>query len=249
MSQLLAEWRERKNREDEQLHDQLRGAVAAGRVQLFTDPRVLDFPGSPVHQHWDHLLPLTGLMSLALIVLLATNVVVGIVMMTLCTLAHVFGSKHYVAWRLKLRAAAYMLEDVIRFQTLWQMGGVAMVVKGGNEPPCLAPKGDWRKFIRRNLGEGEAPRREQLANAPVPTRHPAQTVAPPPPPPEPEPVPEPEVVYHPPPPSPLADAVEPEGMPPPPVEPQTPRTHWESIDDDGPPRDAVTPHSPPHPPQ
>ena len=62
MSRLLNEWRDRKNREDEQLHEQLRGAVLAGRVQIFTDPRILDFQGSPVHQHWDHLLPLTALM-------------------------------------------------------------------------------------------------------------------------------------------------------------------------------------------
>ncbi|RAU23702.1 hypothetical protein CU669_00935 [Paramagnetospirillum kuznetsovii] len=235
MSQLLAEWREKKHREDEQLHDQLRGAVTAGRVALFTDPKVLDFQGSPVHQHWDHLLPLTGLMTLALIVLLATNVVVGIVVMTLCTLAHVFGSRHYVAWRLKFRAQAYMLTDVIQFQTLWQMGGVAMVVKGGNEPPCLAPKGDWRKFIRRNLGEGEAPRREQLANAPVPTQHVPEYTPPPVVEMEPEPDP-----------FPFADAVQPDPVPPQPMEPEAPRTHWESIDDD-PPRDAVMP--PDHRPQ
>ncbi|OAN50345.1 hypothetical protein A6A04_02825 [Paramagnetospirillum marisnigri] len=228
MSQLMAEWRQRKQREDDQLHDQLRGAVGAGRVQVFTDPRVLDFPGSPVHQHWDHLLPLTGLMTLALVVLLATNVVVGIVVMTSCTLIHVFGSRHYVAWRLKTRASAYMLADAVQFQTLWQMGGVALVVRGGNEPPCLAPKGDWRKFIRRNLGEGEGQKPEPMANAPVPTRHMA---SPPPPPPPPMVEPEPE---------PMADAVEPEAELMPPSAPEPPRTHWESIDD-GPPRDAVTP--------
>lgn len=237
MSQLLAEWRERKHREDEQLHDQLRGAVTAGRVEVFTDPRVLDFQGSPVHQHWDHLLPLTGLMTFALIVLLATNVVVGILVMTLCTLAHVFGGKQYVAWRLKFRAQAYMLNDVMQFQTLWQMGGVAMVVKGGNEPPCLAPKGDWRKFIRRNLGEGEAQRREQLTNAPVPTAWPVDVA--------PVPAYEPDPIHDEPVSSPLADSVlPPESFVSPPItDPEAPRTHWESIDDD-PPRDAVTPDHP-----
>ena len=239
MSRLLNEWRDRKNREDEQLHEQLRGAVTAGRVQVFTDPRVLDFQGSPVHQHWDHLLPLTGLMTLALIILLAAGVAVGIVVMTLCVLAHLFGNKYYVAWRLKTRAQAYMLADVIQFQTLWQMGGVAMVTKGGNEPPCLAPKGDWRKFIRRNLGEGEAQRAAPLANAPVPIRPVVETPPPPPPPPilEAEP-------------SPLADAViPPEPLPPepfspePPPPPSPPRTHWESIEDT-PPRDEVVPPPP-----
>lgn len=230
----MSEWRDRKSREDEQLHEQLRGAVLAGRVQVFTDPRMLDFHGSPVHQHWDHLLPLTVLMTLALIILLAAGVAVGIVVMTLCVLAHLFGNKYYVGWRLKTRALAYMLNDVRQFQTLWQMGGVAMVTKGGNEPPCLAPKGDWRKFIRRNLGEGEASRREQMANAPVPTRQVAD-VPPPPPPPILEPEPEP---------SPLADAVHPSEPFPPEPSPPPSRTHWESIED-GPPRDEVLPHPPP----
>lgn len=235
MSRLLNEWRDRKSREDEQLHDQLRGAVQVGRVQVFTDPRVLDFPGSPVHQHWDHLLPLTTLMTLALIILLAAGVAVGIVVMTLCVLAHLFGNKYYVGWRLRMRAQDYILTDVIQFQTLWQMGGVAMATKGGNEPPCLAPKGDWRKFIRRNLGEGETQRREQLANAPARV---APQPAPPLPPP---PIIEPE-------PSALADAVQPDEVfapepPPPPAPP--PGSHWESIED-GPPRDEVVPNESSH---
>lgn len=235
MSRLLSEWRDRKGREDEQLHEQLRGAVLAGRVQVFTDPRVLDFQGSPVHQHWDHLLPLTLLMTLALIILLAAGVAVGIVVMTLCVLAHLFGNKYYVAWRLRTRAKAYMLDNVMQFQVLWQMGGVAMATKGGNEPPCLAPKGDWRKFIRRNLGEGEAQRRDALANAPAVI----PPVVEPPPPPPPPPVLEPE-------PSPFADEVHPVEdtvIPPEPSQhPSPPRTHWESIED-GPPRDEVVPTS------
>jgi hypothetical protein len=230
MSRLISEWRDRKLREDEQLHDQLRGGLASGRVQIFTDPRVLDFQGSPVHQHWDHLLPLIVLMTLALIILLAAGVAIGIVVMTLCVLAHLFGNKYYVAWRLKLRALAYLIDNVTQFQLLWQIGGIALVMKTGNEPPCLAPKGDWRKFIRRNLGEGEAPR-EGMANAPVPSR----TVA------QPEPVSEPEMDIEPPPPPPLADAVHPETVVEP-AAPEPPRTHWDSIDD-SPARDEVVPPS------
>ncbi|CAA7620873.1 hypothetical protein [Magnetospirillum sp. SS-4] len=226
MSRLLSEWRDRKVREDELLHDQLRGGLAAGRVQVFTDPRILDFPGSPVHQHWDHLLPLTLLMTLALIILLAAGIAIGIVVMTLCVLAHLFGNKYYVAWRLKIRALAYLTDNVAQFQALWQLGGVALVMRNGNEPPCLAPRGDWRKFIRRNLGEGETQRPEPLANAPAVSR-----AAPPRPEPEPEPEPVPQA-------EPMADSLQPD-----PVESAAPRTHWESIDDPAP-RDEVVPPPP-----
>ncbi|MGE5504303.1 MAG: hypothetical protein ACM31L_07745 [Actinomycetota bacterium] len=179
MSQLIAEFRTRKAREDEQLHEQLKAAVRAKRVAVYTDARLLDYQGSPLHQPWDHLAPLLGLMSLALLLLLFLGVAVGIVAMTLCTLTHVFGTKHFVAWRLRQRAVDYMLESPAHWQTVWQMGGVALVLEQSAEPPCLAPKGDWRKFARRNLGEPPPEPPKPTSELPPPAR-------PAPPPPEPE---------------------------------------------------------------
>ncbi len=245
MASLLDEWKDRKGREDEQLHEQLRAAVLADRVQVFTDPRLLDYQGSPVHLHWDHLAPLIIMMTLALIILLAAGIAVGIVVMTLCVLGHLFGNKYYVAWRLKTRALAYMVESTAQFQTLWQMGGVALVMKGGAEAPCLAPKGDWRKFIRRNLGEGETQQQPApMANAPVPVMPAAPAAPPAPPPPT---AAEAEIMMappaaEPPPPSPFADSVQPETASPdePSLSPK-PGDHWASIADEKPPRDEVVP--------
>ena len=251
MSRLLTEWRERKGREEELLHEQLCAAIRAGQVQVYSDPRLLDFQGSPVHQHWDHLLPLTIEATLALVVLLATGLATGIVAMTLCVLAHLYGNKYYVAWRLKMRALAYLMGNYPQFVTLWQLGGIALVVKGVNEAPCLAPKGDWRKFIRRNLGEGEPQAQPPMANAPVPagprmTAPPAQPAAPPPAP-EPAPAPAPVVMET----APMADALQPappasapileaEAMAPPSPKPGD---RWASIADEDPPHDEVVPKS------
>lgn len=152
------------------LHERLRAAVLTKRLDVYTDPRLLDFQGSPVHDGWDHLSPLVVMMCLALAILLAFGVPLGIVAMTVGALAHLAGIKYYVAWRLRQRAKTYMLESAGHFAQLWQLGGVALVVHGGNEPPCLAPRGDWLKYIRRNFPEYPFP-------ASVPT--------PPPPPPEP----------------------------------------------------------------
>ncbi|ARJ66418.1 hypothetical protein WV31_12455 [Magnetospirillum sp. ME-1] len=247
MSRLLAEWRERKGREEELLHEQLCAAIRAGQVQVYTDPRLLDFQGSPVHQHWDHLLPLTIESTLALVILLATGVATGIIAMTLCVLAHLYGNKYYVAWRLKTRALAYLMGNYQQFVTLWQLGGIALVVKGVNEAPCLAPKGDWRKFIRRNLGEGETQAQAPMANAPVPAgpRMTAPPAQPAPAPSEPEPASEPApamVVET----APLADSIqpaaaaEPEVMAPPSPKPGD---RWASVTDEDPPRDEVVPGS------
>lgn len=151
MSALMAEWRAKKAREDEDLHERLRNAVLTRQVEVYTDQRMLDFQGSPVHNGWDHLAPLLCLMCLALAILLATGVAIGIVAMTLGALGHLLGIKHFVAWRIRARAKAYMLESAAHLNQLWHLGGMALVVLGSSEPPCVAPRGDWRKFVRRNL--------------------------------------------------------------------------------------------------
>jgi hypothetical protein len=173
MTDLMAQWRAKKTREDDQLHERLTAAVKGGRVQVFTDPAALDFHASPVHSPWDHLAPLIVLMLLALLALLAFGIAIGIIAMTVATLAQLFGSKHYVAWMLKRRTLAYMLGNTLRWQAVWHLGGVALVLKGASEPPCLAPKGDWRKFIRRNLGEAET---DKAAALPPPADAAAETI-------------------------------------------------------------------------
>jgi len=166
MSVIMAEWRAKKAQEDEQLHDRLRAAMLSGQVAVYTDQRMLDFRGSPIHNPWDHLGPLLALMSLALVVLLSTGVAIGIVAMTLGALGHLLGIKHFVAWRIRARAKAYMLESAPHLHQLWHLGGIALVMKGTSEPPCLAPRSDWRKFVRRNLPEdGMVPAPEEAEDA------------------------------------------------------------------------------------
>lgn len=156
MSAIMADWRAKKAREDDELHGRLRAAMLDRRVEIYTDQRMLDFQGSPIHNSWDHLVPLLALMSLALAILLATGVAIGIVAMTLGVFAHLLGIKHFIAWRIRTRAKAYVMESAAHLHALWHLGGVAIVMLGSSEPPCVAPRGDWRKFIRRNLpAEGE----------------------------------------------------------------------------------------------
>jgi hypothetical protein len=151
MNTSMADSRTRKTREDNELHERLRAAMLSHRVEVYTDQRMLDFQGSPVHNSWDHLVPLLGLMLLALAILLAAGVAVGIVAMTLGVLGHLLGIKHFLAWRIRARTKAYMLESAAHLQQLWHLGGIALVMIGSNEPPCLGPRGDWRKFVQRNL--------------------------------------------------------------------------------------------------
>lgn len=156
MSELMAAWRAKKTEEAVALHDRLRNAVLARKVHIYTDQRMLDFQGSPVHNGWDHLMPLMVMMVLALVILLATGVAFGIVAMTIGALAHLLGIKHFIAWRIRTRTTAYMLESAHHWHQIWQLGGIAIYMPANNEPPCLAPRGDWRKFAQRNLSDDPA---------------------------------------------------------------------------------------------
>lgn len=170
MSALMADWKKKRARDDEQLHDQLRAAILAETVEVHTDQRMLDFQGSPVHSPWDHLVPLMGLMFLALGILLFGGVAIGIVAMTMGVFAHVYGVKYLVAWRIRQRATAYLLESTAHWQQLWHLGGIVIVIKGTSDY-CMAPKGDWRKFVRRNLpdeSEGTAEEEEETAPSAAP---------------------------------------------------------------------------------
>ena len=157
MGSNIAEWHSQKAKEADLLHEQIRTAVTAGRVRIVADARVLDFDGSPVHQPWDHLTPLLVLMVLALVILLAAGVAVGIVAMTVGALIHLTGTRYLVAWRLERRTVEFMLASLDNWQRLWQLGGIAVVFAGSGELPCYAPMGDWRKFARRHLGAEAAP--------------------------------------------------------------------------------------------
>jgi hypothetical protein len=199
VNSLIEDWKARKAEEDVELHDRLVSAIRAGQVQVFTDPRMLGHDASPLHSPWDQLAPLLILMTLALVVLLSAGVAIGIVAMTLGALLHLTCNRYFVDWRLRNRAVGFITTSLTYWQTIWQIGGIALVVAGTNEPACFAPLGDWRKFARRNLGaEGGVP----AAPVPVPVR---AKVAPPPPVAQPQP--EPEIQPPPPPP------------PPPPAEP------------------------------
>ncbi|CAA7621916.1 hypothetical protein [Magnetospirillum sp. UT-4] len=156
-TQSYRDWREKKAQEEIDLHERLRAAVLTRQVEIYTDQRMLDFQGSPVHSAWDHVMPLMIAMVLALVVLLATGVAVGIVAMTVGALAHMLGIKHFIAWRIRARANEYVVQSAAHLNQLWTIGGLALYIPGGTEPPCIAPRGDWRRYVRRNLYDGSHP--------------------------------------------------------------------------------------------
>ncbi len=137
--------------DDEALYGKLQTAIRSGHVVVYTDQHQLSFQGSPVHRSEDHLIPLLVTMGFALLLLLLGGLLAGLAGMALGAVLHWAGASHFVAWRIRTRTQAYLLSGLRSLEALWKMGGVAVGMKDSNEPPCLAPRGDWRRFVRRNL--------------------------------------------------------------------------------------------------
>ena len=128
----------------------MQAAYRAKRIDLFVSFEKLNRQGSPVFNAWDNLTPLLVLMLASLAVLLSLGVIAGIGCMFITILAYLMLIRFWVAHRLHGRLVQIALLDSRRFQACWKFGGFALVLVDTKEA-CMAPDGDWRKFVRRHL--------------------------------------------------------------------------------------------------
>lgn len=148
--------------DDQRLHEAVRIAILAGRMELKTDGLHLHKPTSPLYVAWDNLGPLLVLMTASLALLLLGGLAIGLGAMTLAILAYIFGMRWWIGLRIQRRALDAMLRNAYNWNLVWQYGGVALVLKGDFGAPCIAPGCDWRAFARRiaepaPLAEGAPP--------------------------------------------------------------------------------------------
>lgn len=136
--------------QEEQLHQALRAAFQTKKLAIRTDGLHLAKPDSPVYHAWDQLGPLMVLMVTAMAVMLLTGIAIGLGAMTVAILIYIFGMRGWVSFRIQQRIEDLGLRTVGAWKILWKYGGIALV---RNDPlgtvPCVAPKGDWRAFMRR----------------------------------------------------------------------------------------------------
>lgn len=144
--------------QEEQLHQLLRTSVIAKRVVIRTDGLHLSKPDSPVYHAWDQLGPLMALMVLAMTVMLFYGLAIGLGAMTVAILVYIFGMRAWVSMRIQQRVEDLGLRNAPAWKILWTYGGIALV---RTDPlgtvPCVAPKGDWRAFMRRLDGDFNPP--------------------------------------------------------------------------------------------
>ena len=147
----MDDWQAQQAQEEMDLFDRLRTALLSGSVTLQPDVQVLGTRDSPMYNVWDQLGPLLAMMSVSLLILLFGGLVVGLIAMAAATTVQVFLVPFWVRWCLSQRLLKIMLLNIDHWEHLWKLGGVYLTTRSAIEPPCFAPRGDWRKFTRRVL--------------------------------------------------------------------------------------------------
>lgn len=128
-----------------------------GKIIFFTDPQVLNRPGSPVYNPVDIFAPSLVLMASSLTLLFAFGLVEWMVALVFVLVYQVYGARYLVEWRLHRRTVRAVLTNPYNLKLLWEMGGLAVALKDFPEKNCIAPNGNWRAFCGEWLIEEPRP--------------------------------------------------------------------------------------------
>ena len=116
------------------------------RILVFTDPRVMNRPGSPAYSIYDVYAPPLILFGGSITLLAAFGLREWIEGMVFTIFVWVFVQPPIVRWRAGRRARAIAFATVEGLKAIWALGGFAVALKDWPERNCVAPKGDWRAF-------------------------------------------------------------------------------------------------------
>jgi len=141
---------------DQVLYERIWLALRDEKISLGTDLKRLNHPSSPVFKRSDNLLPWIAVIMLAIagyriagwIGLVAVAASMAILMMTTISIA--------VLSRVRKRAVEIALSGKDGFETLWQYGGLTVMLPGNRESEVQSPDGDWRAFARKHLPPAES---------------------------------------------------------------------------------------------
>lgn len=137
-------------------HAALARAYGDGRILVYTDPRIINRPGSPAYSIADVYVPPLVLFGASITLLIEFGMLVWIAGMVFVILFWAFVQPPIVRWRAGRRAKRIAFATPEGMKAHWALGGFALVLKDWPDRNCVAPKGDWRAFATDYLVEWRA---------------------------------------------------------------------------------------------
>lgn len=125
---------------------------AEGKVQIRTEPRILNHIDSPVAVEADGNIWVYGLIVVVLLVWWRGGATPALVATAVAILVYFTLGRAYVHRRLDRRVRELALQDIGCWRKVWRMGGVTLLAASGVPAECRAPEGNWLAFVRDAVG-------------------------------------------------------------------------------------------------
>ncbi|MFA7431877.1 MAG: hypothetical protein WCZ23_17105 [Rhodospirillaceae bacterium] len=136
---------------DKLLHDRLRAAHERNVISIYTEFQRLNTPGSPVFNPWESVLPLLGLLLFAVAIMLFGGILVGMAALAFGLVVYAVIVRQWLARQVYNRTLIALMVDAKTFQSVWDHGGVVLVMTDHPQHQARAPRGSWRAFVNRYL--------------------------------------------------------------------------------------------------
>ena len=142
--------------EDQALFERIWYAARDGRVEIGTDLKRLNRPGSPVFSHAEVLLPWLALICLTIGAWQIGGWMIGLAVAVSMLILLGTTINFLVLTRVRKRAIAYALSGLDGFAELWASGALTLRLKDDEASEISGPDDDWRSFAFKRLPEIEA---------------------------------------------------------------------------------------------
>jgi hypothetical protein len=151
-----------ERKRDRALYQRLIESYHADRVGLFVDFDRLNHPKSPVWSPWENVAPVLIVLSGAMVVMFAVNLLLGTALMVAGIFAYLLAIRPWIAQRVYRRTLDAATDNLRNWNILWKLGGLVVTLNYMNKTRCVSPDGDWRAFVTRYLPEAEVEGLESL---------------------------------------------------------------------------------------
>lgn len=137
--------------DDQALYDRIWLAQRDGKVEIGTDLRALNKPGSPAYKRSENLLPWVAFGALTLVGYQMAGWIGAVAVATGMAVLMMTTFSFLVLSRVRNRAKDYALSGRMGFEQLWDGGGLTLRMTGDAASEITGPDDDWRTFARQRL--------------------------------------------------------------------------------------------------
>ncbi len=141
------------NRADKLIYQALVRAINHDKLRIYMDYGKINRPQSPLYDPWECLLPILVPILLGIVLMWLVGVLFGLLFIIGMILIYSNVIRKRINALLIQRTKDYITSSYENCCELWAFGGVVLVNAENKQIGCVAPDGDWKKFVINNYAD------------------------------------------------------------------------------------------------